>query len=196
MEHRSPPPACRARWKPTAGAAATPTHANEPAMSARTRAARLGIDAALGIRPSSADDQSKALQRAIDETARTRRRWRLRPASTASAIISCRRARTSSACAARPSFVLTDGPSLRLGRRRRHVTLSGLASRRRRRRAARAARARASRECPRRQDRRLRDRERRRQRHPLRRGRGRGHRQRRHRRDRVPPSSRSMRAGS
>jgi hypothetical protein len=75
-----------------AGAAATPTHANEPSMP-RELLTRSGIDAAaLGVRPNSAEDQSKALQRAIESAA-------ARAPSCA-----CRRARTGpDRCSSRPT---------------------------------------------------------------------------------------------
>jgi hypothetical protein len=58
-----------------AAAAATPAQANEPSTP------RSGIDtAALGLRPNAAEDQTKALQRAIDA------------AATARAVCACRRA--------------------------------------------------------------------------------------------------------
>ena len=64
-----------------AGAAATPTHANEPSMP-RELVPRGGIDAAaLGVRPNSAEDQSKALQRAIESAAATRAVLHLPPGS-------------------------------------------------------------------------------------------------------------------
>ena len=64
-----------------AGAAATPTHANEPSLP-RELVARSGIDAAaLGVRPNSAEDQSKALQRAIESAAAARAVLHLPPGS-------------------------------------------------------------------------------------------------------------------
>src|SRR5947208_7055398 len=64
-----------------AGAAATPTHANEPSTP-RELLARSGIDAAaLGIRPNTVEDQSKALQRAIESAAATRAVLHLPPGS-------------------------------------------------------------------------------------------------------------------
>src|SRR6202030_3834733 len=64
-----------------AGAAATPTHANEPSMP-RELLARIGIDAAaLGVRPNSAEDQINELQRAIVSTAPTRADLHLPPGS-------------------------------------------------------------------------------------------------------------------
>ena len=64
-----------------AGAAATPTHANEPSLP-RELVAHSGIDAAaLGVRPNSAEDQSKALQRAIESAAATRAVLHLPPGS-------------------------------------------------------------------------------------------------------------------
>src|SRR5580704_18145882 len=83
-----------------AGAVAT----GESALPTRAAGAAapigaLGLDAAhFGVRPGSPDDQSRALQAAIDAAARSRSPL----ASTGPAICSCRPARSSSACAARP----------------------------------------------------------------------------------------------
>ena len=64
-----------------------------------------GVDAAhFGLRPGSHDDQSKALQRAIDETARGRQPLAIAPGNYRVGISGCRRARRSWACAAPPSF--------------------------------------------------------------------------------------------
>jgi hypothetical protein len=69
------------------GAAASSAWA-APGPAAPTISA-LGVDAGqFGVRPGSADDQSRALQRALDETARTRRPLALPPGSIAPATCS------------------------------------------------------------------------------------------------------------
>jgi hypothetical protein len=87
----------------TAGVAVAVSPARAaPAPSAPTSA--LGIDAGqFGLRPGSPDDQSRALQRAIDETARTRTPLAIAP-GVYPAICSFRPARSSSAHAARPGW--------------------------------------------------------------------------------------------
>src|SRR6266478_2106413 len=56
-------------WTAAAGAVAL----SSPAWAAARAGTALGVDAGqFGLRPGSPDDQSRVLQRAIDETARTR----------------------------------------------------------------------------------------------------------------------------
>ena len=60
-----------------------------------------------GVRPGSPDDQTKALQRAIDEAARAQAPLSLPPGVYCSA---CKAARNWSACAARPNLSSTAAP--------------------------------------------------------------------------------------
>ncbi len=87
----------------------------------------LGIDAAqFGLRPGSSDDQSRALQRAIDETARTRSPLAIAPGiyrvggiklAPGTQIIGVRGA---------TRLMLTDGRSLLSASRADHIGLTGL----------------------------------------------------------------------
>ena len=73
-----------------AGALAMPS---EPARAAPLTST-LGRDATqYGVRPGSPEDQTRSLQRAIDEAARAPCRWRCRPASIAQARCGYRTAR-------------------------------------------------------------------------------------------------------
>jgi uncharacterized secreted repeat protein (TIGR03808 family) len=116
------------RYFITLAAAATgPSAAASPAAAAGYPTAALGLDAThFGLRPGSSDDQSRVLQRAIDETARTRTPLALPPGdyrvgdlklATGAQLLGTRGA---------TRLVLTQGPSLVSGIAANHVTLSGL----------------------------------------------------------------------
>ena len=98
-----------------------------PAGTASRPTAELGLDAThFGLRPGSPDDQSRVLQRAVDEAARTRTPLAIPPGvyrvgnielSKGAQLIGTRGATT---------LALTQGPSLLSGLAADHVTLAGL----------------------------------------------------------------------
>ena len=128
-----------------------------PAVAAPIGA--LGVDGAqFGLRPGSADDQSRAFQRAIEETARNRAPLAIAPGSyrvgnlrlPANAHIVGVRGAT--------KLLFGDGPSLIVGDRRRAChAVTGSCSTACGRPAARTARPRPHRQHPAAQDHRLRD---------------------------------------
>jgi uncharacterized secreted repeat protein (TIGR03808 family) len=98
---------------------------NTPAAARPT--AELGLDATnFGLRPGSPDDQSGVLQRAIEETARTRAPLALAPGVYR--VGNLRLAPGTQLVGTRGAtrLVLTQGPSLVWGAGADHVTLSGL----------------------------------------------------------------------
>jgi uncharacterized secreted repeat protein (TIGR03808 family) len=109
-----------------AGAAATPTHANEPSMP-RELLARSGIDAAaLGIRPNAVEDQSKALQRAIESAAATRAVLHLPPGSYRAGSLQLPPYAAISGTPGATRIVMAGGPSLLSAAASDHVAISGL----------------------------------------------------------------------
>ncbi len=118
----------RRRFIALAATAASPiATAPAPAAAAGQLTSALGVDAThFGLRPGSPDDQSRILQRALDETARTRTPLALPPGvyrvgnlklSTGAHLVGIRGA---------SKLVHTQGPSLIWGMAADHVTLSGL----------------------------------------------------------------------
>jgi uncharacterized secreted repeat protein (TIGR03808 family) len=104
-----------------AGAAATPAHATEPSMP------RGGIDAAtFGVRPNSAEDQSKALQRAIDSAAAARAVLQLSPGTYRAGSLQLPPYAAISGTPGATRIVMLGGPSLLSAATSDHVTISGL----------------------------------------------------------------------
>lgn len=104
---------------PAAGALAAPS---QPATLAA-----LGIDVArFGVRPGSLDDQTRALQRAIDETARVRVPLVLGPGLYRAGDLKLSSGSRLVGIAGATRLVLTEGASLVSASRADHVTLSGL----------------------------------------------------------------------
>jgi uncharacterized secreted repeat protein (TIGR03808 family) len=109
-----------------AGAAATPTHANEPSLP-RELVAHSGIDAAaLGVRPNSAEDQSKALQRAIESAAATRAVLHLPPGSYRAGSLQLPPHAAISGTPGATRIVMTGGPSLLSAAASDHIAITGL----------------------------------------------------------------------
>ncbi len=107
----------------TAGTAVSPARA-APAASPISA---FGIDAAqFGLRPGSPDDQSRALQRAIDDTARTRAPLALAPGVYRAGNIKLAAGTQLVGTRGATRLVLTDGPSLLAANGADSVTLSGL----------------------------------------------------------------------
>jgi uncharacterized secreted repeat protein (TIGR03808 family) len=106
-----------------AGAAVSPARA---APAAPTISA-LGVDAGqFGVRPGSPDDQSRALQRAIDETARTRSPLAIPPGIYRAGNLQFPAGAQLIGVRGATRIVLTDGPALFTAVGADHVTLSGL----------------------------------------------------------------------
>jgi uncharacterized secreted repeat protein (TIGR03808 family) len=106
------------------GAAVSPARA-APAPSAAGSA--LGVDASqFGLRPGSPDDQSRALQRAIDETARTRTPLAIAPGVYRAGNLQLPAGAQLVGTRGATRLVLTEGPSLIAAAGADHVTLSGL----------------------------------------------------------------------
>jgi uncharacterized secreted repeat protein (TIGR03808 family) len=104
-----------------AGAAVRPAAAAGPAVSA------LGLDAGhFGLRPGSPDDQSRALQRAVDETARTRTPLAIPPGVYRVGNLQLPAGANIVGARGATKLVLTEGPSLISAAGADHVTLSGL----------------------------------------------------------------------
>ena len=123
-----------------AGAAATPTHANEPSMP-RELVPRGGIDAAaLGIRPNSVEDQSKALQRAIEFGCGHARRPAPAAGLLPGRIVAAPALRGDLRHARSDAHRHVRGAIFAVGGRKRPYRHHRPCSRRRRRRASRAAR--------------------------------------------------------
>jgi uncharacterized secreted repeat protein (TIGR03808 family) len=107
------------------GAAASSAWA-APGPAAPTISA-LGVDAGqFGVRPGSADDQSRALQRALDETARTRRPLALPPGVYRAGNLQLPAGAQLIGVRGATRIVLTDGPALIAATGADHITLSGL----------------------------------------------------------------------
>ena len=106
---------------------ATEAVAAPPARSSTVPVSSLGVEAMhLGVRFNGTDDQTEALQRAIDRTAGARLPLSSRPASIAHAGWCCRRARSSSACRGATRLVATDHAPLIVARDADHISLSGI----------------------------------------------------------------------
>jgi uncharacterized secreted repeat protein (TIGR03808 family) len=109
-----------------AGAAATPAHANEPSMP-REFAARSGIDAAaLGIRPNTAEDQSKALQRAIEAAAAARAVLHLPPGSYRTGSLQLPPYAAIAGTPGATRIVMAGGQSLLSAAASDHIAINGL----------------------------------------------------------------------
>ena len=107
----------------TAAAAVSPAQAAPAASSISA----LGVDAAqFGLRAGSPDDQSRALQRAIDETARTRTPLALAPGVYRAGNLKLPAGAQLVGTRGATRLVLTEGPSLLAATGADHVTLSGL----------------------------------------------------------------------
>jgi uncharacterized secreted repeat protein (TIGR03808 family) len=86
-----------------------------------------GLDAAqLGVRPGAQDDQSRALQRAIDQAARTRVPLILMPGVYRAGDLKLPDGAQLLGVRGATRFVLTRGPSLLSGEAGDHITISGL----------------------------------------------------------------------
>jgi uncharacterized secreted repeat protein (TIGR03808 family) len=110
-----------------AGVAATPTHANEPPAAPRESLARGGIDAAaFGIHPNAAEDQTKALQRAIDAAAAARAVLHLPPGTYRAGSLQLPPYAAVAGTPGATRIVLLGGPSLLSAPAGDHVALSGL----------------------------------------------------------------------
>ncbi len=109
----------------TVGAAATAAPAR--AAPAATPISALGVDAShFGLRAGSPDDQSRTLQRAIDETARTRAPLAMAPGVYRAGNLKLPAGAQLIGARGATRIVLTDGPSLVTAQGVDHVTLSGL----------------------------------------------------------------------
>ena len=98
-----------------------------PAQAATRPTAELGVDAThFGLRPGSPDDQSRVLQRAIDETARTRAPLAVPPGVYRTANLKLAPGTHLVGARGATKLALTQGPSLLSGMAADHVTLSGL----------------------------------------------------------------------
>jgi uncharacterized secreted repeat protein (TIGR03808 family) len=107
----------------TAGVAVSPARA----APAGSPISAFGIDAAqFGLRPGSPDDQSRALQRAVDETARTRAPLALAPGVYRAGNIKLPAGAQLVGTRGATRLVLTDGPSLIAAGGSDNVTLSDL----------------------------------------------------------------------
>jgi uncharacterized secreted repeat protein (TIGR03808 family) len=86
-----------------------------------------GVDATqFGVRPGSSDDQSRSLQRALDETARTRSPLALPPGTYRVGDLKLAPGAQLIGVRGASKFVLSEGPSLIAGAGADNVTLSGL----------------------------------------------------------------------
>jgi uncharacterized secreted repeat protein (TIGR03808 family) len=107
----------------TAGAAASSARA----APATAPIYALGLDATqFGLRPGSPDDQSRTLQRAVDETARTRSPLAIPPGSYRVGGLKLPPGGQLLGARGATKLVLAEGPSLISGAGADHVTLSGL----------------------------------------------------------------------
>ncbi len=87
----------------------------------------LGVDAGhFGLRPGSPDDQSRVLQRALDETARTRTPLAIAPGTYRIGNVKLASGAQLVGVRGATKFTLSDGPSLLSAQGADHVTLSGL----------------------------------------------------------------------
>ena len=90
-----------------------------------------GVDAAqFGLRAGSPDDQSKALQRAVEETARARQPLAIAPGIYRVGNIRLPAGAQLIGVRGATRFLFADGPSLVMADGADHVTLSNLVSRR------------------------------------------------------------------
>jgi uncharacterized secreted repeat protein (TIGR03808 family) len=109
----------------TTGAAAAVTSAR--AAPASTPISALGLDATqFGLRSGSLDDQSRTLQRAVDETARTRTPLAIPPGNYRVGGLKLAPGTQLLGVRGATRLVLTEGPSLISGAGADHVTLMGL----------------------------------------------------------------------
>jgi uncharacterized secreted repeat protein (TIGR03808 family) len=106
-----------------ASAAASPAHAAAPAVPISA----LGVDATqFGLRPGSSEDQSRALQRALDETARTRAPLALPPGTYRIGDVKLPPGAQLIGARGATRLVLSIGASVVSAAGADHVTLSGL----------------------------------------------------------------------
>lgn len=110
------------------GAATAASAAAAPALSAPSSPiSALGVDAGhFGLRAGSADDQSRVLQRALDETARTRTPLAIAPGSYRVGNVRLSSGAQLVGVRGATRLMLSDGPSLLTAQNADHVTLSGL----------------------------------------------------------------------
>jgi uncharacterized secreted repeat protein (TIGR03808 family) len=112
----------------TAAAGAGASVSSAQAAPAASPTSAFGVDAShFGLRPGSPDDQSRALQRAIDETARTRAPLALAPGVYRAGNIKLPAAAQLVGTRGATRIVLTEGPSLLAANGADSITLSGLA---------------------------------------------------------------------
>jgi len=98
-----------------------------PAAAAAAPMGALGVDVThFGVRPGSPDDQSRALQRAIDETARARNPLAFPPGLYRAGNLTLPADANLVGARGASRLVLADGPSLLSSTGADHVTLSGL----------------------------------------------------------------------
>ena len=110
-----------------AAATATPARANEPPAAPRESMPRGGIDAAaFGIRPNASEDQTKALQHAIDAAAAARAVLRLPPGIYRAGSLQLPPYAAIAGTPGATRIVLLGGPSLLSAAAGDHVALSGL----------------------------------------------------------------------
>jgi len=110
-----------------AAATATPARANEPPAVPRESMPRGGIDAAaFGIRPNASEDQTKALQRAIDAAAAARAVLRLPPGIYRAGSLQLPPYAAIAGTPGATRIILLGGPSLLSAAAGDHVALSGL----------------------------------------------------------------------
>jgi uncharacterized secreted repeat protein (TIGR03808 family) len=111
----------------TAATAGTAVAATARAAPAGTPISALGLDAShFGLRPGSGDDQSRALQRALDESARTRTPLALPPGSYRVAGLRLAAGAQLVGIRGATRLELADGPTLLAATGADHVELSGL----------------------------------------------------------------------
>lgn len=116
----------RRRFLTLSGATALTGATALPALAATAMSA-LGIDAAqFGLRPGSPDDQSRALQRAVTEAAKTRAPLALAPGVYRVGDIKLPAGAHIVGVRGATRLVFTDGPSLISAANADHVTLSGV----------------------------------------------------------------------
>jgi uncharacterized secreted repeat protein (TIGR03808 family) len=110
-----------------AAAAAPPVRANEPTAMPREGVPRGGIDAiALGVRPNSTEDQTKALQHAIDAAAAARAVLHLPPGSYRAGSLQLPPYAAIAGTPGATRIALLGGPSLLSAAASDHVALNGL----------------------------------------------------------------------
>ena len=112
----------------SAAAAASATAAPAHAAPAPAPTSALGVDVThFGVRPGSPDDQSRALQRAIDESARTRSPLAFPPGVYRAGNLNLPSGTHLVGVRGASRLLLGDGPSLVASANPDHVTLTGLA---------------------------------------------------------------------